>query len=166
MPGHRLEIGEHGDIAYRERGERVTASFYYRGQDGRRLRIEATCDTRTAARRKALAILEERMRGRAPNAYSRTATFADVAEDWLAHLDELVRAGRRSPSTVGLYRYALKKHVLPAVGTLRLGELTPARLDHFLHLKRSERAGTPRRSCVARSCRASVVWRYAGTPWV
>ncbi len=61
MPGHRLGIGEHGDISYRARGERVTASLYYRNHEGRRRRIEATADTKTGARRKALAILQERM---------------------------------------------------------------------------------------------------------
>jgi hypothetical protein len=59
MPGHRLQTGEHGDISYRERGERTTASVYCRNHGGRRRRIEATADTRTGARRKALAILEE-----------------------------------------------------------------------------------------------------------
>ena len=120
MPGHRLQIGEHGDISYRPRGDKVTASLYYRRHDGRRRRIEATADTRTAARRKALAILEERMTGGAPNAYPSSTTFADVAQDWLTQLDELVDAGRRSPSTVALYRHALDKHVLPTVGKLRL----------------------------------------------
>jgi hypothetical protein len=120
MPGHRLQIGEHGDISYRARGERVTASLYYRRHDGRRRRIEATADTRTGARRKVLSILEGRMAGNAVNAYSANVTFADVASDWLNQLDELVEAGRRSPSTVALYRHALDRHVLPGVGRLRL----------------------------------------------
>ena len=149
MPGHRLQIGEHGDISYRPRGDKVTASLYYRRHDGRRRRIEATADTRTAARRKALAILEERMTGGAPNAYPNSTTFADVAQDWLAQLDEFVDAGRRSPSTVALYRHALDKHVLPTVGKLRLNELTPARLDHFLHLKRSQSGYSTAKLCRA-----------------
>jgi hypothetical protein len=77
-------------------------------------------DTRTGARRKVLSILEGRMAGNAVNAYSANVTFADVASDWLNQLDELVEAGRRSPSTVALYRHALDRHVLPGVGRLRL----------------------------------------------
>jgi integrase len=149
MPGHRLQIGEHGDISYRARGERVTASLYYRRHDGRRRRIEATADTRTGARRKVLAILETRMAGNAVNAYAANVTFADVARDWLEQLDELVEAGRRSPSTVALYRHALDRHVLPGVGRLRLSELTPARLDHFLHLKRHEKGYSTAKLCRA-----------------
>jgi integrase len=149
MPGHRLQIGEHGDISYRARGERVTASLYYRRHDGRRRRIEATADTRTAARRKALAILEERMTDGAPSGYSSGTTFADVAQDWLSQLDELVETGRRSPSTVALYRHALARHVLPSVGRLRLNELTPARLDHFLRLKRRQSGYSTAKLCRA-----------------
>ena len=89
------------------------------------------------------------MRGGMPNAYPSTATFGDVARDWLIQLDELVRTGRRSPSTVALYRHALDRHVLPAVGKLRLSELTPARLDHFLHLKRSQSGYATAKLCRA-----------------
>ncbi len=149
MPGHRLGIGEHGDIAYRPSGDRLTASLYYRNHEGRRRRIEATADTRTGARRKVLAVLEERMSLGSGTGYGATTTFATVAADWLTQLDELVEAGRRSPSTVALYRHALERHVLPSVGVLRLGELTPARLDHFLHLKRSEKGYSTAKLCRA-----------------
>ena len=69
-----------GDVG----GERVTASFYYRNHEGRRRRIEATADTRTGARRKALAILEERMSLGAGTGYGATTTFAKVATDRMA----------------------------------------------------------------------------------
>jgi integrase len=149
MPGHRLQIGEHGDISYRDRGERITASLYYRNHEGRRRRIEATADTRTGARRKALAILEERMSLGGGAGYALTTTLGEVAADWMAQLNELVETGRRSPSTVALYRHALDRHVLPGVGALRLSDLTPARLDHFLHLKRSEKGYATAKLCRA-----------------
>jgi integrase len=149
MPGHRLRIGEHGDVSYRARGDRVTASFYYRNHEGHRRRIEATADTKTGARRKALAILQERMSLGAGAGYGASTTFRDVATDWLAHLQELVEAGRRSPSTVSLYRHALDRHVLPTMGALRLSDLTPARLDHFLHLKRREKGYATAKLCRA-----------------
>jgi integrase len=96
-----------------------------------------------------LALLESRMAGNAVSAYAATVTFADVARDWLNQLDELVESGRRSPSTVALYRHALDRHVLPGVGRLRLSELTPARLDHFLHLKRQEKGYSTAKLCRA-----------------
>lgn len=61
MGGHRLEIGEHGEISYREALGKVTASFYYRNNQGLRRRIEATAGSRSGARRAALASLEKLM---------------------------------------------------------------------------------------------------------
>jgi integrase len=45
----------------------------------------------------------------------------------------MVAAGRRSPASAVLYRATLDRHVLPAIGELRLSELTTARIDAFLH---------------------------------
>jgi integrase len=149
MPGHRLQIGEHGDISYQHRGDKVTASLYYRNNDGRRRRIEATAATRTAARRKALEVLGQRLASASMTSCTSRTTFRDLAGEWIAHLDELAAMGRRSPSTVGLYRHGLDRHVLPGIGDLRLGELTPARLDHFLHQKRRERGYSTAKLCRA-----------------
>jgi integrase len=148
MPGHRLQIGEHGDVYYSRRGDRVTASLYYRSHDGRRRRIEATAATKTAARRKALDVLKRRVDSGTAS-YSPRTTFGNLAHEWLAHLDELAAVGRRSPSTVALYRHALERQVLPGIGQLRLAELTPARLDHFLHQKRREKGYATAKLCRA-----------------
>jgi hypothetical protein len=161
MPGHRLQFGEPGDISYQHRGDKVTASLYYRNNDGRRRRIEATAATRTAARRKALDVLGQRLASASMPSYTSRTTFRDLAGEWIAHLDELVAMGRRSPSTVGLYRHGLDRHVLPGIGDLRLGELTPARLDHFLHQKRRERGIRPR-NCAGRSPRVCAAWLCVG----
>lgn len=42
MPGHWLEIGEHGDISYRSVGGLVTATSYYHNTQGQRRCIPAT----------------------------------------------------------------------------------------------------------------------------
>jgi integrase len=62
--------------------------------------------------------------------------FAVVAEEWFKGIEDLVEHGHRSPSTLGLYRHVLDRHVLPGLGTLRLSEVTPARVDRFLQDKR------------------------------
>lgn len=87
--------------------------------------------------------------GSPPAHAARAPRPADVATDWLVQLQELVEAGRRSPSTVSLYRHALDRHVLPTMGSLRLSDLTPARLDHFLHLKRREKGYATAKLCRA-----------------
>lgn len=136
MAGHRLEIGEHGDISYRELDGRVTASFYYRNNQGRRRRIEATASTKAAARRSALASLERALSSAGVGAYSQRTTFREVAEHWFQQMQEMVAGGRRSPATVEQYRHMLDRHILPEIGGLRLHELTVARMDHFIHEKR------------------------------
>jgi hypothetical protein len=136
VSGQRLDIGEHGDVHYREKPNgRVAASMYFRNAQGVRKRIEATGDSRASARRRLFATLGEAMAAGGPG-YSPRSTFADVAADWLESLDELVAAGRRSPRTVALYRHALRRHVLPGLGRLRLSELTPARMDRFIRDRR------------------------------
>jgi integrase len=136
VSGQRLDIGEHGDVRYREKlNGRVAASVYFRNAQGVRKRIEATGDSKASARRRLFATLGEAMAAGGPG-YSPRSTFADVAADWLESLDELVAAGRRSPRTVALYRHALARHVLPGLGGLRLSELTSARMDRFIRDRR------------------------------
>ncbi len=147
MNAHRLEIGEHGDIAYRQRNGRVTASLYYRNHHGQRRRVEATASSKTAARRDVLASLDRALESGGVGDYSTRTTFAVVAEHWYSHIKGVVETGRRSPTTLELYRRMLDLHVLPGVGQLRLSELTVARLDHFLHEKRRNTGFATAKAC-------------------
>jgi integrase len=149
MSGRRLQIGEHGDIAYREAEGKVTATFYYRNNQGRRRRIEATAATRTAARRDALAALDRALSSGGIGQYSSRSTFADVAEQWYAQLVSLAESGRRSPTTIRVYRGVLDRHVLPGIGSLRLSELSASRVDHFIHQTRRKQGYS-----VAKMCRS------------
>ncbi|MGH1565141.1 phage integrase central domain-containing protein [Mumia sp. DW29H23] len=58
--------------------------------------------------------------------------FAVAADVWLQSLDTMVADGRQSPGTVETYRRQLRNHVLPAIGEVRLGELTTPLVDRFL----------------------------------
>jgi integrase len=149
MAGRRLGIGEHGDIAYRTMRSGIEASFYYRNHRGELRRIRATARTKAAARLLALELLEVALATGGVGEFGKSTTFSDVAADWFAHFEELVAHGRRSPTTLALYRHLLDRHVLPAVGQLRLHELTTARLDHFIHEIHRLR-GYP----VAKSCKS------------
>ncbi|WP_232285304.1 tyrosine-type recombinase/integrase [Saccharomonospora xinjiangensis] len=57
--------------------------------------------------------------------------FSTVAELWLAWQERRVAAGERAVGTLDNYRSMLKNHVLPALGELRLSEVTVPRLDRF-----------------------------------
>ena len=64
-----------------------------------------------------------------------------MAEQWFASVQELVRRGRRSPTTVAFHCRVLDSHVLPSIGELRLSELSTARMDHFIHQTVGEALG-------------------------
>ena len=63
----------------------------------------------------------------------REPTFAEYAEQWLKQHAEL----SCKPSTVTRYRVILRLYLLPAFGTVRLGQITRAMVKEFL----SEKAG-------------------------
>jgi integrase len=149
MGGRRLDIGEHGEISYREALGRVTASFYYRNNQGLRRRIEATSGSRTGARREALASLEKLMSSSGVGQYSKRTTLREVAEQWHQEIVQLVAAGRRSPTTAAQYRRTLDRHVLPGLGGLRLSELNTARVDHLLRQTFSQNGPAAAKLCRA-----------------
>jgi integrase len=149
MAGQRLQIGEHGDISYATRRGRVTASLYYRNAGGSRRRLEATDDSKAAARRRLLAKLEEALSAGAAADYTVRTTLREVAERWHQQVADLGAAGQRSPTTVVLYRQVLDRHVLPALGSLLLSEVTTPRIDHFIQGVRRDRG-----YAVAKVCRS------------
>jgi integrase len=150
MGGQRLRPGEHGIVFYRSgQGGRVTAFVYFRQFDGRRARLQATETSKTAARRAVMDQLGGILDAGPPGAYDLRTLVSVVADDWVAGFEEMVESGRRSPSTLALYRHALDRHVLSGVGSLTLGEASTLRLDYFLtQLRRTKGHAT------ARLCRA------------
>lgn len=64
---------------------------------------------------------------------------------------DLQPALRRSPTTLDLYRRQLKNHVLPALGDLRLGEVTTPRVDRVVGaVKKNSGIAT------AKTCRSMI----------
>ena len=63
---------------------------------------------------------------------SRSDTFDDAVLAWLDDLEALVRLDERSPSTVATYRHAWQKHVSPAIGGLRLSQVSVPVVDRLL----------------------------------
>ncbi|WP_344422186.1 site-specific integrase [Pseudonocardia ailaonensis] len=55
-----------------------------------------------------------------------------AAEEWIETVNHAVAQGLRSPNTAQLYRLNMNVHVLPAVGELRLREITVPRLDRVI----------------------------------
>lgn len=57
---------------------------------------------------------------------------AKVGELWLAEFERTVDAGRRSPGSLDSYRSIFRRHVLPALGELRVREVTTPVVDRAL----------------------------------
>ncbi len=59
-----------------------------------------------------------------------------LAEQWFSEIDAATRAGERSPGTWQTYRDRLDNQVIPALGALRLREVTVSRVDRVLKATR------------------------------
>jgi integrase len=67
-------------------------------------------------------------------------TFREVAEDWYAGLTDL------KPKTIEGYKYTLDRHILPALGSKRIGLIRPAVLRAFLAGLPADLSPTTRRN--------------------
>jgi integrase len=72
--------------------------------------------------------LDEARRGTLPGIMRTGATFADAAAEFLRHAEQ--DRGCK-PSTLRDYRSNLEAHLLPAFGSTRLDEITPAAIDSW-----------------------------------
>lgn len=131
-----LPLGSWGAIST----DRVRPGVYramarFRDFDGHTRRVTATATSKAAAERALRALLAERARPGGEEITPDTRLH-ELARYWLAHLDSEQRI---EASTINEYRRVLEKVVLPALGGLRLREVTTGRLDRFL-LKTRERS--------------------------
>src|ERR1700754_1475781 len=79
--------------------------------------------------------LRDRSKQNASTGIEEDSRFRVAAEEWIASVDQLVAQGIRSLNTAQLYRLNLSTHVLPALGELRLREITVPRLDRFVQTR-------------------------------
>jgi len=119
---------------------RFRAFARFRGFDGRTRQVEAWGRSKTAAEQALRRKLQDLAAGRHGDLNASTR-FSDAADVWLEGLDSLVEQRRRSPGTVETYRRLLRNHVLPAMGQLRLGEVTTPLVDKVLLSIRREVSG-------------------------
>lgn len=105
--------------------------FEYRGRLAGRVRtVKLTARTKTDAVTELRALQVDAERGELHRSPAAALTFADVAADFLQHIES--RVGHRDPKrrysarTVALYRQRLRSHILPALGTRPMAELTVA----------------------------------------
>lgn len=131
--------------------DRYRATTDYRDFDGKVRRVERFGKTIAAAENALKIALKERAEVGQAGELTRAHRFSDAAELWLGKVQAAAEGGRRSPGTVDTYRQQLGKNVLPALGNLRLGEVTTPILDRYI-----DRLKTDVGVATARTCRSIV----------
>ncbi|MFD7653384.1 tyrosine recombinase XerC [Actinosynnema sp. NPDC059797] len=127
-----LPVGTFGKIqTYPDRsGWRARANF--RDHDGVTRPVERRGRTRTAAVRALKEALRDRITPSESGGITPDTRFREAAELWLAEFQRAVDAGRRSPTSKETYENRLHNLVLPAIGGLRVRELTVPRLGRVV----------------------------------
>ena len=126
-----MPLGSHTEIIVRSKettvGTRWRAECYVRDMDGHRRRVERWADTAPKARRKLQAVLAERTGAAVSEGLTGSARFSEALDMWLADIGR-----RRADTTYDNYRQRTRNLVRPALGELRLQEITVGILDAFM----------------------------------
>lgn len=136
----------------------------FRDHDGHVRPVSAFGKTKTAAERRLLQKLQDRARTNQSGDLTAMHRINYLLDLWEKRFEEMVADGTRSPTSLDTYRRALKNHIRPALGELRIGEANTPRVDTAL-AKIKKRAGAP----TAKTCRAilsgamSLAVRYGAT---
>lgn len=124
----RTPIGTHGAINTRRERGRVVAETRVRDLDGRLRQVRASGPTAAAARARLLERIRERPSLPSAGVLRPTSSFADLADLWLADLEQRDLAGNTKEN----YRACLRLHVRPAFEHYTLAEVTTGRVEWFL----------------------------------
>ncbi|WP_165553620.1 tyrosine-type recombinase/integrase [Kribbella capetownensis] len=95
--------------------------------------------------------LQDRTRTNQSGALSAMHKISHLLDLWEKRFEGMVADGKRSPTSLDTYRRALKNHIRPAFGELRIGEATSPRIDTVLS-KIKDTSGAP----TAKTCRAII----------
>ncbi|MET9268085.1 helix-turn-helix domain-containing protein [Kribbella sp. NPDC003557] len=122
----------------------------FRDHDGHLRPVSAYGTSKTAAERALLKKLQDRAKtGQHAGELTAMHKMNVLIDLFEAKFKEWVKDGKRSPSSLDNYQGAIKNHIRPALGELRIGEATTPRIDTVVaHIK--QRAGAAR----AKTCRS------------
>ncbi|TDX03532.1 helix-turn-helix domain-containing protein [Kribbella sp. VKM Ac-2566] len=119
--------------------------------DGHVRQVSAVGTSKTGAETALKQKLQDRARTNQSGALTAMHKINHLLDQWEGRFEGLVADGRRSPTSLDTYRRALKNHVRPALGELRIGEATTPRIGTVLtKIKTTAGAAT------AKTCRAIV----------
>ncbi len=136
-----LPVGTHGNIKVtRKPGGGFVAKAKYRDFDGVTRLVERSGHTETAARNRLREALRDRSAQSAGGLITGDTKFSAAADLWLREVNSAVETGDLSPNSAYLYERQLRNYVLPALGELRIREVTTPRVDVLLQAVRKRRS--------------------------
>lgn len=159
MPAGRpvTDVGTAGAIHTKAvRSGVYRARVRVRDLDGVRREVTATGTTKAAAER----ALRRKLNDRHPAAstsVTRETTLRTLAQEWLKFLRD---EGRIESSTTNEYERVLDKVILPALGSLRLRELSTGQLERFLVDLRAVSSSRQHKAKVVLSAVLGMAVRY------
>ena len=132
-----MPLGTFGNIrVYRVASGGYRAVTTFRDYDGVTRPVERHRATERAAEKALKEHLRDRTRAGGTDGLTGESKVSAAADLWLVSIDAAAAAGQRSPSTAQLYRGTLDRQVRPALGAVRLREVTVPRLDLFVQTVR------------------------------
>lgn len=161
-----LPIGTYGRITVKATASgSYVARTSFRDADGTTRWVTRVGRTSTAARNNLLNALRERPSASGRSGLTAESPFREASTLWLADIEDAADSGDLSPNTAQLYGLQLRNHVLPALGALRLREVTTPRVDDFLRALRTARGVSTAKTCrTVLSGVMSMAVRYGAVP--
>lgn len=135
MPRPPLPLGTAGEITVKPTASgKFDARCRFRDFDGTTRQFRKTGATAAAARNALKEAIRDHTRTSGQSEQlTRDSTLAVLADLWLKTIEN---EGGRTQQTITLYTSNVRKHVLPALGGLRIQEATTGRLEsYFMALK-------------------------------
>lgn len=149
-----LELETWGRIRRMTVDGKPTARAYYRDSDGVTRTMDRRGKTPAEAERNLVRALKAHL-APASDDLTGSSTIAELAARWLESKTRLAEG------SVRIYRNAIKKHLEPGLGSVRLQEMTVPRLDRFLvALARSSGPGTAKTTHVVLSGMFALAARH------
>jgi hypothetical protein len=113
--------------------------------------VTAHGKNKTAAERALLKKLQNRAKASQSGELTAMHRITHLLDLWETRFEGLVADGKRSPTSLDTYRRAIKNHIRPALGELRIGVATTPRIDTVItKIKTAAGAST------AKTCRAAI----------
>lgn len=127
----RTPLGAHGAITSRRTDAGAwEARTRVRDADGRLRAVTRRGATRSKAEVALLEAIQQRT-GDAAGRLSRSSTLKTIGERWLTDRRLDVTAGDLTHGSYDRYEHALTRHIIPALGSLCVGDITPSRVATY-----------------------------------